>query len=176
MSPGAKAEDRNLAGLQGFVLGAAIPLVNMMESARSGSLNSRDAAESAQQALKLLQNASVYISVERPLKASSCLNKGLAPLIADETTFKDATPLLFGDSFQQRMRDHTETIRNLRQPQFSSYQHSFGGGAIPYSRKEVVITGAEETRNISPLSQEYILSSNWTLLPMDPVSLILCFV
>ena len=131
MSPSAKAVDRNLAGLQGFVLGAAIPLVNTMESARSGSLNSRDAAESAQQALKLLRNASVYISVERPLKASSCLNKELAPLIADETTFKDATPLLFGDSFQQRMRDHTETIRNLRQPQFSSYQHSFFRRSYP---------------------------------------------
>ena len=68
MSPGTKAVDRNLAGLQGFVLDVAIPLVNMMESARSGS---RDAAESAQKALKLLGNASAHISVERRLKASS---------------------------------------------------------------------------------------------------------
>ena len=74
-------------------------LVNMMESARLGSLNSRSATESAQQALK---HASVHISVKRCCKASSCLNKELTPVVADETTFEDATPHLFSDSFQQK--------------------------------------------------------------------------
>ena len=63
----------SLEGLQGFILDLAIPLVNMLESARSGSLNTRDTAESAQQALKLLGNASTHVSVERRCKASACL-------------------------------------------------------------------------------------------------------
>ena len=125
MAPQAKVLDRNLAGLQGFVLDAAIPLVNILESARSGSLNTRDAAEAAQQALKLLGNASAHISVERRRKASSCLNKELAPLVADEGTFKDAAPYLFGDSFQRKMKDHMEAIRNLKQSLSSYSRHQY---------------------------------------------------
>ena len=51
MTPAAKTVDRNLAGLQGCVLDVAIPLVNMPESARTGTLNPKEAEESAQQAL-----------------------------------------------------------------------------------------------------------------------------
>jgi len=41
--------------MQGLILDAAIPLDNMLESARAGTLNLKDTAESAQQALKLIQ-------------------------------------------------------------------------------------------------------------------------
>ena len=48
MTPAAKTADKGLSGLQGLVLDAAVPLVNMLESARAGTLNTKDAAESAQ--------------------------------------------------------------------------------------------------------------------------------
>ena len=41
---------------------AATPLVNMLESVRSGTLNSKEAAQSAQQALNLIDNASAHLS------------------------------------------------------------------------------------------------------------------
>ena len=49
MTPAAKTVNRNLADLLGCVLDAATPLVNVLESARTGTLNLKEAAEFAQQ-------------------------------------------------------------------------------------------------------------------------------
>jgi len=43
----------------------------MLESARADTLNPKDAAESAQQVLRLVGNASAHISTERYQKALS---------------------------------------------------------------------------------------------------------
>ena len=141
MSPAAKATDRGIAGTQGYVLDAAVPLVNMLESARAGTLTPKDAAESAQQALKLIGNASAHLSSQRRQKASVCLKKELSTLVKDEDTFKDAAPFLFGSSFQIKMKEHMEAIRNLKQSSLNSsygrsqsfrkshHQQSHGGGS-----------------------------------------------
>ena len=136
MTPAAKTADKNLAGMQGLILDAAIPLVNMLESARAGTLNPKDAAESAQQALKLIGNASAHFSTERRRKASTCLNRELTSLVDDPETFKDAAPFLFGSSFQQKMKDHIEAIRNLKQSSSASYgqRQSFRRGHPSQSR------------------------------------------
>ena len=144
MTPAAKTADRGLSGLQGLVLDAAVPLVNMLESARAGTLNPRDAAESAQQALKLVGNASAHISTERHQRASQCLNKELSTLVEDESTFDDAAPFLSGTSFQQKMKDHMEALRNLKQASTSygqGQQQSFRKG-YPQSPMEVATAGA----------------------------------
>jgi len=107
MTPTAKTANRGLAGLQGHVLDAAIPLVNILESARLGTLNPKEAAESAQQALKMVGNASAHTSTERCHRASQCLNKELSTLVEAESTFDNAAPFLFESSFQQKMKDHT---------------------------------------------------------------------
>ena len=122
--------------MQGYVLDAAVPLVNMLESARAGTLNPKDAAESAQQALKLIGNASAHLSSERRRRASTCLNKELSTLVEDEDTFKDAVPLLFGSSFQQKMKEHMEAIRNLKQSTSTPYGRGqpFRRGHPPQSR------------------------------------------
>ena len=137
MTPGAKSADRGLAGLQGCVLDAAVPLVNMLESARSGTLNPKEAAESAQQALKLVGNVSAHLSAETP-QSSQYLNKELSTLVEDESTFNDAVPFLFGSSFQQKMKDHMEALRNLKQSSSASYgygrQQPFRRSHPPQSR------------------------------------------
>ena len=50
----AKEADRCLARLEPLVLDAANPLVSVLESACKGLLTPKDAAEAAQQALRLL--------------------------------------------------------------------------------------------------------------------------
>jgi len=57
----AKDADENLVCLQSKVLDVASPLVSLLESARRGMLTLKDAAETAQLALKLLGNASTTI-------------------------------------------------------------------------------------------------------------------
>jgi len=96
--------------VQGYVLDVAVPLVNILESARLGTLTPKDAAESAQQALKLIGNASAHLSAEHKWKVCTCLNKELSTLV-EEDTFKDAAPFLFGLSF---LKEHMEAIRNLK--------------------------------------------------------------
>ena len=118
MTPAAKTANKSLAGMQGYIHDAVIPLVNMLESAQASTLNPKDAAESAQQALKLIGNASAHFSTEQRQKATICLHRELTSLVDDEDTFKDAAPFLFGPYFQQKMKDHMEAIRNLKQ--FSS--------------------------------------------------------
>ena len=121
--------------MQGYVLDAAVPLVSVLESARNGTLTTKDAAESAQQALKLIGNVSAHLSAERCRKAATCLNKELSTLVDQEDTFVDAAPFLFGSSFQQKMKEHMEAIRNLKQASTSfGHGQSFWSGHPPQSR------------------------------------------
>ena len=80
--------------MQSYMLDVAIPLVNIMESARMGTLTPKDAAKSAQQALKFIGNASAHLSAERRRKASICLKKELSILLDEKSTFTDAVPSL----------------------------------------------------------------------------------
>ena len=50
LTKSAKDADRASAHIQTLVLDAAAPLINILESARKGTLNSKEVAESAQQA------------------------------------------------------------------------------------------------------------------------------
>ena len=42
------------------------------------------------------------------------LNKDLVLLAEDEEAFKGAAPLLFGETFERRMKDHLESLKCLR--------------------------------------------------------------
>ena len=88
----AKDTDANLVRIQARVLDAVNPHVNLLELARKGTLTPRDAAESAQQALRLLGNALATISMDRRQKARRFLNKELSTLVQEEDTFRDAAP------------------------------------------------------------------------------------
>jgi len=110
----AKDADENLVRLQSKVLDVASPLVSLLESARRGTLIPKDAAETAQQALKLLGNASATISADRRQKATCYLNKELATLVKEPETFSDAAPLLFGKNFDKRAKEHMDTVRSFQ--------------------------------------------------------------
>ena len=139
----AKDADRASTRIQTLVLDAACPLINMLESARKGTLNTKEAAGSAQQALKLLGNASANISRERKQKATQHLNPELATLVDDEESFKDAAPMLFGKTFDQRAKDHIDAIRSLKKPHHFQ-EDSLFRGATPQCPGEVATAGAEE--------------------------------
>ena len=58
---------------------------SLQESAPS--IDPKDATEAAQQVLKLIGNTFAHISVEQQRRASTCLNKEISILVADEDTF-----------------------------------------------------------------------------------------
>jgi len=142
MSVTAKHTDKGLSGMQGYVLDAAVPLVNLLESARNSTLTPNDAAESAQQALKLIGNASAHLSAERHRKVATCLNKELLTLVDQEDTSVDAALFLFGSLFQQKMKEHMEAIRNLKQTSTSYGHGQLFGRAIPHSLEVVAAAAA----------------------------------
>ena len=114
----AKDTDANLVRIQARVLDAVNPLVNLLELACKGTLTPKDAAKSAQQALRLLGNALDTISMDRRQKATLFLNKDLLTLVQEEETFRDAAPLLFAKDFDKRVKEHINTARSLQR--FSS--------------------------------------------------------
>jgi len=116
----AKDADENLVRLKSKVLNMASPLVSLLESTRRGVLTPKDAAETAQQALKLLGNASATISADRCQKGSHYLNRELTPLVKKQATFTDAAPLLFGKGFDKQAKEHLDTLR--------SFHRSFSSG------------------------------------------------
>ena len=115
MSKDVKDADCNAARLQTFNLDAVAPLVFILEEAQKGTLTSQSAAEAAKAALLLLGNASAQTAKERRKKVTKDLNKDLMSLAEDPEMFEDAAPLLFGASFERKMKEHLESLKCLRQ-------------------------------------------------------------
>ena len=126
--------------MQTLQLDMAALLITTLKAARKGSLTPRDAAKTAQLALKLLGNASMNISMEKCHKASTHLNAELSTLVEDEDSFKDVAPLLFGRGFDQKSKEHMAAIKSLNKtviPASQSFQRSH-----PHSPREVACPGA----------------------------------
>ena len=63
----------------------------------------------------LLENASAQMAKERWKKFTKDLNKDLMSMAEDPEMFKEAALLLFGTSFEKKMKDHLESLKCLRQ-------------------------------------------------------------
>ena len=116
----------------------------ILEEVQKGSLTPQSAAEAAKAALMLLGNALAQMAKERRKKVTKDLNKDLITLAEDPEMFEEAAPLLFGASFEKKMKDHLESLKCLRQSMaprsgYRSDQFFFwgggggGGGAPPVS-------------------------------------------
>ena len=88
----AKDTDANLTRIQVQMLDAVNPLVNLLELACKRILTPRDATESAQQVLRLLENALGTISMDCRQEATRFQSKELCTLAQKEDTFRDAAP------------------------------------------------------------------------------------
>ena len=101
--------------LQDCRLDAVAPLVFILEEAQKGTLTSQSAAEAAKAALLLLGNASAQTAKERRKKVTKDLNTDLVSLSEDPELFEDAAPLLFGASFERKMKEQLENLKCIRQ-------------------------------------------------------------
>ena len=108
-----KQADASLARLQTMVLDALASMVQIVEGLQKGDMSNDQAADAAKAALTLLGNASAHISRERRKKAILCLNKRVHPLAEEEEVFADAAPLLLGKAFENKMKEHLESLKCL---------------------------------------------------------------
>ena len=79
------------------------------------TLTSQSATEEAKAALMLLGNASTQMAKERRKKVTKDFNRDLMSLAEDLEMFEEAALLLFGASFEKKMKDHLESLKCLRQ-------------------------------------------------------------
>ena len=108
-----KDADSNAARLQTLSLDAIAPMVLNLEEAQKGTLTHQSAAEAAKVALMRLGNASAQMAKERRKKVTKDLN--LVSLAENPETFEEAARLLFGASFETKMKDHLERLKCLWQ-------------------------------------------------------------
>ena len=135
LSKEVKEADAAAAKLQTLTLDAVAPLVHILEEAQKGTLSIQSAAEAAKSALVLLGNASAHMTKERRKKVVKDLNKDLLPLAEDSEVFEEAAPLLFGSSFERKMKEHLESLKCLRKslaPKAGSRGDQFFRGSRPY--------------------------------------------
>ena len=109
-----KDTDSGAAKLQTLTLDAMAPLVYITEEAQKGTLCCQKAADAAKAAIALIGNASAQMSKERRKKILKELNRDLVPLAENAEMFDESAPLLFGNSFEKRMKEHVDSLRCLR--------------------------------------------------------------
>ena len=64
--------------------------------------------------LGLLGNASAHQSKERRKNVLKDMNRDVMSLTEEENQFKDAAPLLFGDGFEKKMKEHVDAVRCIQ--------------------------------------------------------------
>jgi hypothetical protein len=135
LSKDAKDVDTAASKVQALVLDSVAPLTSILEDAQNGSLTVQKTTEAAKAALTLLGNASAAISKERRKKIAKELNKDIVPLIEVEDIFEGAAPMLFGDGFESKVKDHVQSLKCLRKSmtfQGSSGTNFFRRGRTSY--------------------------------------------
>ena len=102
-----KDADALAAKLQTLCMDVVAPLVHILEEVRKGTLTPKVATKVAKIALSLLGNASAHQAKER---MKTILNRDILPLAEEDDMFKEAPPLLFGDGFEKKMKEHIEAV------------------------------------------------------------------
>ena len=121
-SLGAKSLDKDLARIQTFVLDALAPLTSILDN---NNLTEEAAKHASSTAVELIGNANAQISRLRREKIVQSVNKSLLPLVKEDTSFKEASPYLFGDDFAKRQKDFSDQIKALRAGRHSHTEQTF---------------------------------------------------
>ena len=106
-----KDRDGTAAKLQTLMLDAVAPLVHILQK---GLLTPEVAMKAAKVALGLIGNASAQQAKEQRKNVLKDMNKDVMPLAEEDDQFQGAAPLLFGEGFEKKMKEHVDAVRCLR--------------------------------------------------------------
>ena len=96
------------------MMDAVAPLTFILEEAQKGTLTPEVAVKATKVTLGLLGNASAHQSKERRKNVLKDMNRDVLPLVDEDEQFKGAAPLLFGEGFEKKMKEHMDAVRCLR--------------------------------------------------------------
>ena len=94
-SPGTKTSDKQLARVQTLLLDSLVPLTSLLEAHRRGDmLDPKEVVQAVKSGILLIGNA--------------------LPVVGDDTTFKEAAPLLFSMEFARKSKEMVEQVKAMR--------------------------------------------------------------
>ena len=111
--PEVRSADSELARIQAFGLDPVGPLARVVHALDPESvedMSAEDARSAAWDAIKLLGNTSGQISKLRQRKILKAVNPDMQDL-ADEDTFSEAAPDLFGQGFEAKMKGRAKSLK-----------------------------------------------------------------
>ena len=131
-----KTNDAELARVQAFVLDPVGPRIKMLHCLDEEEYSIEDARSDLTDALRLLGNASAQISHTRRKKILKAVNPEIQDLAGEEELFKTASPRLFGEGFEQKMKDRAESMKLLSRAKAPTPRKFFRGGrpTVPQRR------------------------------------------
>ena len=112
VSSNTKADDRELAKIQSFVLDSLAPLTALLEQGEV--MSPGEVKDAASTAVQLIGNANARMSRLRREKIITSMNRTLLPLVKDDENFMEAAPHLFGGNFARQSKEFLDQVKALR--------------------------------------------------------------
>ena len=108
-----KAVDKELARAQALVLDSVGPLTQLLTKIGDENYSIEDAERTVQDAIQLVGNASLHLAKMRRKRILRCLNPKMQDMAEEQELFQSAAPLLFGQGFESKMKERSESLKIL---------------------------------------------------------------
>ena len=168
-----KAVDKELARAQALVLDSIRPLTLLLTKIGEENYSIEDAERTVQDAIQLVGNASLHLAKMRRKCILRCLNPKMQDMAEEQELFQSAAPLLFGQGFESKMKERSESLKILSScsrsrdssPPPRKKKQCFFVRATPLPPKETVAVPAEESHGARASTRQ--LASNTFHRPTD---------
>ena len=118
----AKTVERDLLHIQACTLDAARPLVDLIEGMERNQFTPEEVKSRAIDTLKLLGNSIAHTSQIRRKRVLKICNPDISSLAENKELFAKAPPMLFGEGFENKIKDRAEALKVLHKGQSSAPQ------------------------------------------------------
>ena len=108
-----QTDNAELVRVHAFVLDPVAPLTNVLHCLDDEDYSIEDAWSDLTAALRLLGNASTQILHARRTNVIKAVNPDIQDLAGEDELYKNAALYLFGEGFEQRMKDQAESLKLL---------------------------------------------------------------
>ena len=108
-----KAADKELARAQALVLDSVGPLTHLLTRIGEEDYTVEEAERAVMDAVQLVGNASLHIAKMRRRRVLKSLNPRMQDMAEEDELFKSSAPLLFGQGFESKMKERSESLKIL---------------------------------------------------------------
>ena len=108
-----KAADKQLARAQALVVDSVGPPMPLLTRIGEEDYKVEEAERTDMAAMELVGNASHHIAKMRPRRILKSFNHRMQDMTEEDKMFKSLAPLLFGQGFETKMKERSESLTIL---------------------------------------------------------------